>query len=814
MTNRATHTAPADTSMRTGARSLKTVRFLFTLLVLVTIPGMQNIQAAPVAGEGFELAQPDGTYVSTRIWGDEFYQVVESLDGYTLVRDPKTQVICYGEVSADGTQLISTGARVGTPRPTRLAPHLRIDPTAATAQATSRRASFTAGTAQIDALNRAQRSTPGSIQADAPILPANTDNGNVHGVCIIVDFSDSIGTITPTEVDNFCNLIGYRNNSNTGSIREYYRDVSLSNLDYTNYVPPVYYRALQPKSYYDNPAEEAGPKARELVTEALTWLDQVQGFDFSQCDSNNDGYVDAVNVFYAGSVSSGWSKGLWPHQWSVYFNADGVSTRNYQITDMKAALQIRTFLHENGHMICGWPDLYDYGSESYGIGNYCLMGYGGGSNTNPVPPCPYFTARAGWADLRMLTMPITGLPAPSAANVVYRYNRPGVSNEYFLVNNLQKTGRGSRYPDAGLAVWHIDEYGSNNNEAMTTTSHYKVTLVQSDNNWDLEKKKNYGDSNDLYDAASRSVIDSSTAPNSNWWNDSPSAFKIDNVSASSANMTFDFGDMTDLLAPVASCSVLDSTRAGATSLDVKFTAMDIGFSGLALTRLWARTPGATNFVDTGVTIATATSGTLTFTQALDDGIYEFAVQAIDVAGNASPVPTSAQATVLLNVEARSSFTQVVKGGAGGGVGGSGGPTGGEIETLLFPVTDDMNLTLRLTNAAVGSTITVTGHSERGAAPEGINYPGLLVDRRMEIVADGLGAFTASMEWPLTTAETAPLAGNSVDAAFRVVGGVVQDQFPVSYRQGTATVEGITAFSTWYIGNSAAVPVTVSQFSID
>ncbi len=38
-------------------------------------------------GELFDLRQPDGSLVPVRIWGDEFYRVVESLDGYTLVRD-------------------------------------------------------------------------------------------------------------------------------------------------------------------------------------------------------------------------------------------------------------------------------------------------------------------------------------------------------------------------------------------------------------------------------------------------------------------------------------------------------------------------------------------------------------------------------------------------------------------------------------------------------------------------------------------------------------------------------------------------------
>ena len=45
-------------------------------------------------------------------------------------------------------------------------------------------------------------------------------------------------------------------------------------------------------------------------------------------------------------------------------------------------LSIGTFCHENGHLLCRFPDMYDYGErdgdtvESAGIGGYCLMGSG------------------------------------------------------------------------------------------------------------------------------------------------------------------------------------------------------------------------------------------------------------------------------------------------------------------------------------------------------------------------------------------------------------------------------------------------------
>jgi hypothetical protein len=66
------------------------------------------VQAAPHWGDMIEVAQPDGVSVSIKVWGDEFYIRAESLDGYTLTRDPQTGFICYADVDNEG-EFISTG---------------------------------------------------------------------------------------------------------------------------------------------------------------------------------------------------------------------------------------------------------------------------------------------------------------------------------------------------------------------------------------------------------------------------------------------------------------------------------------------------------------------------------------------------------------------------------------------------------------------------------------------------------------------------------------------------------------------------------
>jgi len=481
----------------------------------------------PVVAEVFQVTHPDGTSVDVRVWGDEFYRRVESMDGYTLVRDPASGTTCYARLSVDGSELVSTGVpvRAAVPAGLDLQPHIRISPASVRAKVAAARARVEKD--RVEVVTRLGR-RPLSVTA----------TNAVEGIVLLVDFDDEVATIAPAEISDYCNQVGYTGYGNNGSVRDYFYDVSDGNLTYTNFVPTSYYRALQPKSYYDESAVPCCSRARDLIYEALEDLD-AQGFDFSQYDSNHDGVIDAVNCFYAGTRNGPWSYGLWPHSGWLWFSADGVSTERYQITDLGTVLRLRTFCHENGHMVMRWPDLYDYGYESTGVGNFCLMCYGA-SDTNPAEPCAYLKYIAGWATTTLLTTPQASLTVPSGVNTIYKYEHPTQANEYYLIENRQKTGRDTAIPDAGLAVWHIDENGDNDNEQMTPGSHYEATLVQADGEWDLEHNRDAGDSTDLWGAPEYGECTPYTYPNTNWWDRSLTPLFITEISSPGPTMTFSF----------------------------------------------------------------------------------------------------------------------------------------------------------------------------------------------------------------------------------------------------------------------------------
>jgi len=492
--------------------------FITTLALLLILSSLAS--GAPHGGDRFSLAQPDGDRLEVLVWGDEFYQRVTSLDGYTLVRDSETRVICYARLDHSGSAFISTEIDARRAPPTGVMPGLELPKESRAAIAAENHRPFVAEAALL---------------SDAKVDPVST--GEVLGLTIIIDFSDEPGTVPAIEIERYLNQPDYDGFGNNGSIRDYFLDVSGGLLDYTNEATIEYLRAPQPKSYYDD--EFYGYiRSKELVRWGLETLD-AEGLDFSRFDANDDGFIDAVNVFYAGYPDQGWSHGLWPHCGYLQdFEADGVEVFRYQLTNIGTEVKISTFCHENGHMLMMWPDLYDYGFESRGIGYYGLM-CSRADPTNPVRPCAWSRMDAGWVDPELLTISQTGLVASDEEMNVFMIPSEE-PNEYYLVENLQQAGRGLGYPDAGLAIWHIDHHGSNNNEQQTPESHYLVTLVQADGRWDLEHKNNRGDDTDLWHAPDFMEFSVRTNPSATWWDGSTALFSLLDFSEPGPVMTFDF----------------------------------------------------------------------------------------------------------------------------------------------------------------------------------------------------------------------------------------------------------------------------------
>lgn len=500
--------------------------------------------AARFDGQIFDFTQPDGTPIQLRGWGNQYYAVFETLDGYTVTKNPATGYWEVARLAPDGNTLQPAeaagarldGSRAGVPRGLRV----RRESAMAAARESALRASGRRCEQRRRERREQQRAIRAMAAAGGPMLapPQRGTVGDFVGLCLLIDFSDSPATIAREEVERFCNQPGYTGFGNHGSVFDFFNENSIGRCRYTNIVAP-YYRALRPKSYYTDRTIPQPQRAYELMNEALTFH-KANGFDFSPLTVDNQGFVYAMNVYYAGPVTNNWAEGLWPHSHHLGSPVQlrpGMRAFDYQFTAIGAELELGTFCHENGHMLCDYPDLYDYGYESSGVGGYCLMCAGNNvSEKNPIPVAAYLKRSSGWA--RNVT-PITHgatITLEAGTNDFAIYSRGG--REYFLIENRQRVGRDASLPDEGLAIWHVDEDGDNSHEQMTSGSHYELSLEQADGLFQLERQRNQvGDPGDLF-AGSLARFADNTVPDSKWWNGTSSNLTIDQVSAAGQSITF------------------------------------------------------------------------------------------------------------------------------------------------------------------------------------------------------------------------------------------------------------------------------------
>jgi M6 family metalloprotease-like protein len=498
----------------------------------------------PFNGEEFLFRNPDGTEIRLRGWGNQFAAVFETPEGRTVLKNEATGYYEYARLTPERDALEPSGLRVGAvdPEAATLPLHLRAPRAVMRSQARAAhderpgrpRWEVRREVRRERSSRRESRSDSG--QESAPEEPERAPvTGTYVGLCLLVEFPDVAATIPQAEVEHFCNQADYTGFGNNGSVRDYFRDVSDGKLDYRNSVP-AYYRAQHPRSHYTDPAIPYGTRAQELIVEALDFL-KGTGYDFSVLSADEGGFIHALNVFYAGDRVNNWSEGLWPHSWSLvtpYVASAAATFADYQITNMGTELTLRTFCHENGHMVCDFPDLYDYGGEGNGVGDYCLMCYGG-SEINPVQVDAYLKDQAGW------TSTLTTLSAGTTATVSAGRNdfliHARNADEYFILENRAHAGRDTALPDAGLAIWHVDRLGSNNNEQMTAGEHYECSLEQADGRFDLERAVNTGDVEDLFGGSSASRFGRATQPDSNWWDGTPSGLEISEITAPGPTIT-------------------------------------------------------------------------------------------------------------------------------------------------------------------------------------------------------------------------------------------------------------------------------------
>jgi immune inhibitor A len=299
----------------------------------------------------------------------------------------------------------------------------------------------------------------------------------------------------------------------------------------------------QPLSWYANGNFGIGrptgtTRARNMAQDAATAADP--NVNFGPYDNDGNGFVDAFIVIHAGTGGemTGNPGDIWSHKWVLPSTYTADTTKIYAYLTIPEDAKIGVSAHELGHLLFGWPDLYDTDDTSEGVGNWCLMGGGSWNGGGDVPahPSAWCKIGQGWVSVTNVTTDgLRQIHDVKTSHDVLRLSKDGAPGpEYFLLENREQSGFDADLPGPGLLIWHIDDGQADN----TNENHYKVGLVQADGDRDLELKHNRGDTGDPYPGASNNhEFSPSSTPNSNSYAGQSTCVSVTNISAAGATMS-------------------------------------------------------------------------------------------------------------------------------------------------------------------------------------------------------------------------------------------------------------------------------------
>ncbi len=339
--------------------------------------------------------------------------------------------------------------------------------------------------------------------------------GDVRVIVVLVDFSDAPMT---RPIADFHDLFFSLGRVPSGSVREYFREASRNLINLTGEVVGPYRlpRTLAQYAGGQSGVDNPEPNARTMARDAAQLANA--DVDFAPFDNDANGFVDAFIVIHAGpgAEMTGSGRHIWSHKWvlsGVPFNADG--TKIYAYLTVPEDCRIGVCAHELGHLVFGWPDLYDTDESSEGLGNWCLMGGGSwnGDGDTPAHPSAWCKAGQGWVDVvNRTTNGRVTIADVKSGHRVHRFWKDGAGgHEYFLAEFRARTGFDRELPGEGLLIYHIDDsVDGNENER-----HPKVKLMEADNQGHLHEGANRGDDGDPYPGRSMNrTFDAASGPHS------------------------------------------------------------------------------------------------------------------------------------------------------------------------------------------------------------------------------------------------------------------------------------------------------------
>lgn len=368
-----------------------------------------------------------------------------------------------------------------------------------------------------------QTERPGMMKVDklGDSLWDNTDGHDLREVqtrgvlpvlVLLVEFDDvhfSVSSDPRQTIDDMLNLPGFSMHGASGSAYDFYSTASfgLFTPRFDVYGPVKlagkevdYVKTDDTFIDPESGREIAVYPAGRMVEQAVTALDP--DIDFSQYDTNRDGMVDFVYLFFPGkgaTTGGNVNTTIWPHAYTLQsalghtVELDGVTVNRYatssELGSSNRLSGIGTFCHEFGHVL-GLPDLYDTSnngsaSKCFTPSSFSTMDAGNYNNSEHTPPM--FSAYESYTLEWMRPVEITGggdftlLPL-SSRPMAYKISSRTNPQEYFILECRARDSWDSYLEGEGLAVWHIDfdSHVWSNNSPNNDPLHQRIDLIEAD----------------------------------------------------------------------------------------------------------------------------------------------------------------------------------------------------------------------------------------------------------------------------------------------------------------------------------------------